>query len=76
MASAFARPLLHLAPIIGALILLLADAQPARAVMCFQDLESCYFRAAITDSYWSMWFTGLDCELNFVDCTRRAIIGR
>jgi hypothetical protein len=76
MASTFARRLLHLAPIIGALVFLLADPRPAQAVMCFQDLNACYYKAAITDSYWSMWFTGLDCELGFVDCTRRAIIGR
>ncbi|OFW13605.1 MAG: hypothetical protein A3F69_00525 [Acidobacteria bacterium RIFCSPLOWO2_12_FULL_66_10] len=76
MASTFARRLLHLAPIIGALVLLLADARPAQAVMCFQDLDTCYYRAALADGYWGMWIMGLDCELTFVDCTRRAIIGR
>jgi hypothetical protein len=77
MRSTFARRLLHVAPIIGALVLLLADPRPAQAVMCFQNLEACYFHAAVTtSSYWTMWFMGLDCELGFIDCTRRAIIGR
>jgi hypothetical protein len=77
MASTFTRRLLHFAPIIGALVFLLSDARPARAeVGCFQDLRLCYFRAALADSYWSMWSMGADCELGFTDCTRRAIIGR
>lgn len=77
MASIFTRRLLHLAPVIGALVFLLSNAQPARAeVSCFRDLRSCYVRAAQTDSYWSMWLMGMDCELGFTDCTRRAIIGR
>ena len=76
MAFTFARRLLHFAPIVGALAFLLADARPAQAVMCFQDLDACYFRAAQNDSYWTMWLVGLDCELSFVDCSRRAILGR
>ena len=76
MASSFARRLLHLAPVIGALVFLLADARPAQAVTCFQDLRLCYFGAAMADTYWSMWSMGMDCELGFTDCTRRAIIGR
>ncbi|MBI3493711.1 MAG: hypothetical protein HY047_18335 [Acidobacteria bacterium] len=35
-----------------------------------------YMRAAGADSWWSMWLMGLDCELAFTDCTRRAVIGR
>jgi hypothetical protein len=77
MASTFTRRLLHLAPVIAALVFLLTGASPARAeVACFQNLRSCYFRAAMAGTYWSMWSVGLDCELSFTDCARRAIIGR
>ena len=77
MASTFTRRLLHLAPIIGALVFLLSDARPAQAeVTCFRELRACYFRSAMADTYWSMWSMGMDCELGFTDCTRRAIIGR
>ena len=76
MASTFARRLLHLAPITGALVFLLADARPAQALACFQVLDSCYYSAARADSYWGMWLMGMDCELSFIDCGRRAIIGR
>ena len=77
MASTFMQRLLHIAPIIGAMVFLLSDVRPARAeITCFQDLRACYVRSAFADSYWSMWLMGMDCELGFTDCTRRAIIGR
>ena len=77
MASTLARRLLHLAPVIGAFVFLMSDARPARAdVTCFQDLRTCYMRSAMADSYWNMWLMGMDCELGFTDCARRAIIGR
>src|ERR1035437_1412828 len=76
MASSLARRLLHVAPVIGVLAFLLSDARPAQALMCFQDLRVCYYRAAVEDTYWAMWYQGMDCELTFTDCTRRALIGR
>lgn len=43
---------------------------------CFVRLRDCYYRAA-KESYWGdMWLRGLDCELEFVDCVRRRVIGR
>jgi hypothetical protein len=43
---------------------------------CTTDLAECYQRAARIDSFWYRWAVGLDCELDFVDCGRRKIIGR
>ncbi|MDQ3070066.1 MAG: hypothetical protein M3R55_10095 [Acidobacteriota bacterium] len=43
---------------------------------CFEDLGNCYQRAAGRDSWGSRWLAGLDCELDFVDCGRRKLIGR
>jgi hypothetical protein len=58
-------------------LLVFSDAKPAQAASCFADLRDCYGRAATRDGgVWDMWAAGLDCELTFTDCTRRAIIGR
>lgn len=42
---------------------------------CFEELAACYQRAAGIDSWVSRWLAGLDCELDFVECTRIKIIG-
>lgn len=42
---------------------------------CFESLANCYYEAARRDSWISRWLAGLDCELNFVECTRVKIIG-
>jgi len=68
---------LRFAPIGLAVLFVLGGSAPARAqVACTENLRLCYFRAAQTDSFWQMWAMGIDCELTFTDCTRRAIIGR
>jgi hypothetical protein len=77
--SKLARRLLQCSPILLALFLLLGDGKPAAAeeVSCFRDLRNCYTRAAMPAYDWlEMWLYGLDCELTFIDCTRRALIGR
>lgn len=43
---------------------------------CFENLANCYYEAARRDSWLSRWLAGLDCELNFVECTRIKIAGR
>ena len=43
---------------------------------CSVDLIDCYYRAANVDSFWYRWASGIDCELDYVDCTRRRLIGR
>jgi len=42
---------------------------------CFEDLANCYYEAAKRDSWVSRWLAGLDCELDFIECTREKIIG-
>jgi hypothetical protein len=70
--------LVSAAPIVFIVALLvLGGSTPASAeITCFMNLRSCFFRAANTDTWGSMWLMGLDCELNFADCGRRALIGR
>ena len=43
---------------------------------CFENLANCYYEAARRDSWLGRWLAGLDCELNFVECTRIKIAGR
>lgn len=77
MWSVWAKRLLTLAPIIAAFVVVLGSSAPAHAdIACFQGLRDCYFQAASRHSFWDLWLTGLDCELAFVDCTRRALVGR
>ncbi len=68
--------MLQLAPAVVAAVLLLGVSRPAGAAECFQNLARCYHHAAAASSWGWMWLAGLDCELNFTDCTRREIIGR
>ena len=71
------RRWLRLAPVILAVAFVLGRSTPAHAQFaCNENLRSCYFRAALADSWWLMWAMGMDCELNYADCTRRALIGR
>jgi len=72
-----AKRLVRLAPIAIVTVLALGLPTSARAGGCGDDLLSCYGKAAaFADSWWSMWSWGIDCELTFVDCTRRVILGR
>ena len=42
---------------------------------CFQTLQRCYYEAAKKDSWIDRWLAGLDCELDFIECTRIKIVG-
>jgi hypothetical protein len=55
-----------------------AIAGAARSVEagCATDLADCYSRASTVDGFWYRWAAGLDCELDFVECGRRKILGR
>ena len=71
------RQLLRLAPVAIALVFVLGRSTPAHAQFaCNENLRLCYYRAALADSWWQMWAMGMDCEFNYADCTRRALIGR
>ena len=77
MKSTIARRYLQFLPVILAAVLLLSDSRPASAdARCFQNLRDCYGRAAGREGVWDMWAAGLDCELDLVDCVRRALLGR
>ena len=42
---------------------------------CFMRLKECYYEAAREDFWGDRWLRGLDCELNFVECARRKLVG-
>jgi len=86
MGSTLVRRLVQLTPLVVVALVCLGGAAPlvaddaydieAAQIQCFQNLRDCYGRAARQDSWVDRWLAGLDCELEFTDCTRRAIIGR
>jgi len=43
---------------------------------CATTLADCYRAAARIDSFWYRWAAGIDCELDFIECSRRKIMGR
>ena len=52
-----------------------AQAPPNPQDACMSQLASCYYWAATQAGFWVMWAGGLDCELQMIDCIRRAVIG-
>jgi hypothetical protein len=42
---------------------------------CASGLLACYQRAANIESFWGRWASGLDCEVDFVECARSLLIG-
>jgi hypothetical protein len=75
MTTTLLKQLVRLTPIAATIALVLAGSKPAQAG-CFMDLAACYGRAAGADSYWQSVLMSADCELDFTDCVRRALIGR
>jgi hypothetical protein len=53
-----------------------AQTPPNPQDACMSQLGSCYYWAAAQAGFWTMWAGGIDCELQMIDCIRRAIIGR
>jgi hypothetical protein len=77
MKAPIVKRVVRLIPLLLVALIVLSDAKPAHAAACFSDLRECYGRAAGRQGgIWDMWAGGLDCELTFTDCTRRALIGR
>jgi len=52
-----------------------AQTPPNPANQCMTQLTSCYYWAATQAGFWTMWAGGIDCELQMMDCIRRAIMG-
>jgi len=69
---------MRLLPVIAAIAFVIGPGNQTVSadITCFWSLKNCYQRAARYRSYVDMWLSGLDCELSFVECARRAIIGR
>jgi len=42
---------------------------------CTVTLLGCYEKAAKIDSFWYRWAAGLDCEIEFVGCVRKTVMG-
>lgn len=42
---------------------------------CFIRLRDCYYVAAREEFWGDRWLRGLDCELDFVECARRKLVG-
>lgn len=77
MASIVVKRALGLAPVFLVVVMVVGAGTPAAAqVRCTQSLRECYSEAATRQSVWEMWAAGVDCELTYVDCARRAIFGR
>ena len=55
-------------------LFLLAAPRPAMAG-CTRDFENCVLAAAKLDSFWSAWLAYCDCELDYVECLRVAVVG-
>jgi hypothetical protein len=60
---------------VAALVLGLPVGVSAQAA-CFADLRDCYIRASRMRYWVDRTIAGLDCELDFVECARRKILGR
>jgi hypothetical protein len=76
MRNTLVRRPLSLVPALFVALLLLGSSTPVFAdYSCFQNLRDCYLKAAGRASWVDMWLAGLDCELTFGDCTRRALTG-
>jgi hypothetical protein len=69
--------------VVGLVVMMMAAGRQASAQTppnptdaCMSQLGSCYYWAAAQAGFWTMWAGGIDCELQMIDCIRRAIIGR
>ena len=43
---------------------------------CADDLGACYYRAAGRSGFWQRFTGGVDCELDFIECARKKVLGR
>ena len=62
--------------LVSALVMaaLVAAPRPANA-NCNADLLDCYARAAAIDNFWYRTAAALNCELDYADCLRLALVG-
>ncbi len=65
-----------LAGLVSLAVLLGTSAEVRAQEGCFGKLRDCFVRAAKMRSWADRTIAGLDCELDFVECSRRKILGR
>ena len=72
------RRLLRLFPLGAAVVFVISSDRPARAqdIGCPETLRECYHRAAVRDDLWDRFVAGVECELDFLACVRRSLMGR
>jgi len=74
------RLFMRRAIVVALVVAALAASKPASAQSnpdaCISQLASCYNWAALQSGFWSMWASGIDCEMQMIECIRRALIGR
>ncbi|HEX5475612.1 MAG TPA: hypothetical protein VFX12_13215 [Vicinamibacterales bacterium] len=56
-------------------VMALVSAPRTSLAGCTTRLADCYVRSAKVDSFWYRWASGLDCELDYVECARVKLIG-
>jgi len=77
MATTLVKHAFRLAPVFIVVLVVVGAGTPAFAqARCAQTLRECYGRAATRQSVWEMWAAGVDCELDFVECARRVVVGK
>ncbi len=65
-----------LAGLFGLAVLLGTSAEVHAQGRCFGKLRDCFVKAAKMRGWADRTIAGLDCELDFVECARRKILGR
>jgi hypothetical protein len=64
------------AGLLGLALLLGIPAEVSAQASCFASLRDCFIRASKIQYWADRTIAGLDCELDFVECARRKILGR
>lgn len=70
------RQIVMLLPTLAAVGMTYLTPTQAHAQECLAELRDCFASAAGQDGFWGMWLGGIDCEVGFVECARRVIVGR
>ena len=70
----FAKRLFSVSLVVGGMAMGLLGASPSMAV-CTLRLYTCFHQAAEYPTFLTRAAAGLDCEIAFVGCIRRQIIG-
>jgi hypothetical protein len=64
------------AGLVGIALVLSLPAHVPAQTPCFANLRDCFIRASKIKYWGDRTIAGLDCELDFVECARRKVLGR